>query len=78
MDANTPKPRWEDDKNRADEFMQLMAQLKRNSRQMIGAALVFGLLVGLMAGVGYWVKYGDRTTFYVKGMPEGESIEIPR
>ena len=52
--------------------MQLMAQMKRYYWQMIGAALLFGLIVGCFAGFGYWDKYGDRTTFYFKELPKAE------
>lgn len=62
MDARTPKPKWED--NRADELMALVEQLKRNARQKILAALVFGLLVGFMAGVYYEHQQGDVTFIY--------------
>jgi len=68
MDAHRPTPRWEDDKNKAEEILQLIEQMKRHSRQMIIAALVVGLLLGFVAGASYWSKYGG-TKFVYKEVP---------
>ena len=75
MDANTPRPRWEDDRNKAEEILQLIAQLKRKSRELILLALVGGLLVGFIAGASYWAKYGAKTAFYPKEVPADGGLD---
>jgi hypothetical protein len=78
VDAHTQKPRRDDGRERANEFMRLIAVMKRNHRQVVLWVVMTCLLLGFLPGVFYNDTYGHRTTFWVKGVPEGETIEIAR
>ena len=66
MDAYKPIPRRDDDRNRAEEILRLIKQMKRTFRQMIISALVIGLILGFVAGASYW---------YLNGYPPGTGVE---